>query len=77
MFLHLSVILFTGESLSWGSLVCLCHGDPPFDLRAGGTHPTGIHSCFVNISSKEVNYDNYLSWTNFKIQDKKLECFGY
>ena len=38
MFLHLSVILFTGGGL--------CHGDPPVWLRAGGTHSTGMHSCF-------------------------------
>ena len=44
MFLHLSVILFTG-----GSQGGLCQGDPPdrnpHTVRAHGTHPTGMHSC--------------------------------
>ena len=52
MYLHMSVILFTGgESLSRGRGVSrgisiqwgLCHGG-----RAGGTHPAGMHSCFGN-----------------------------
>ena len=50
MFLHLSVILFTGRRVSvqtgglcsGGSLSGgLCQGDPPY-----GTHSTGMHSCF-------------------------------
>ena len=37
-------------SLTGGSLRGLCHGDPPkYGGRAGGTHPTGIHSCFTLI----------------------------
>ena len=68
MFLHLSVILFTGGSLSrgvsvWGSLSRgslsegvsvqgLCLGGsmsretPLYGGRAGGMHPTGMHSRF-------------------------------
>ena len=58
MFLHLSVILFTGGSLSSRLSLSrgvsvqggLCPGGslsgrPPVQLRAGGTHPTGMHSC--------------------------------
>ena len=44
MFLHLSVILFTGGSLSGGSL----SREIPFTavrLREGGTHPIGMYSC--------------------------------
>ena len=48
MFLHLSVILFTGGVSVQGSL---CQGDPPpahaVQLRAGGTHPTGMLSCIL------------------------------
>ena len=32
-----------GISVQWGAL---CRGDPFVRLRAGGTHPTGMHSCF-------------------------------
>ena len=39
MFLHLSVILFTGGSLSRGVSV----RETPI---AVATHPTGMHSCF-------------------------------
>ena len=42
MFLHLSVIVFEGGSLSIGVSV---QGDPPYSGRAGGIHPTGMHSC--------------------------------
>ena len=59
MFLHLCVILFTGGSASReGGLhpgeVCIQGGlvRPPspsdttgYGQRAGGTHPTGMHSC--------------------------------
>ena len=40
--------LHPGGSLSRGSLLeGLCQGDPPsVRLRAGGTHPTGMHSCY-------------------------------
>ena len=45
-----------GGSLSGGSLsgggLCpgrgLCHGDPPLRQCAGGTHPTGMHSCLIH-----------------------------
>ena len=48
MLLRPSVILFGG----WGGALCpggLCQGDPPVAIRlhAGGTHPTGMHSCFL------------------------------
>ena len=52
MFLHLCVILFTkeGVSLDRGSVqgrgVC-CQGDfLTRTVKRGGTHPTGMHSCF-------------------------------
>ena len=33
----------------------LCHGDPPScGGRAGGTHPTGMHSCFENVFSANL-----------------------
>ena len=56
MFLHLSVILFTGGvSLSMKGGVSvqggLCQADHPIWLRAGGTHLTGMHSCYVRIFS--------------------------
>ena len=65
MFLHLCVILFTGEggSVCGGDLhpgdVCIrggLHpggmGRPPLNTtgygqRAGGSHPTGMHSCCI------------------------------
>ena len=94
MFLHLSVILFTGGSLSrWslsgGSLfrVVSVRGvsvrgglgqeDPiptAVRLRAGGTHPTGMHSCL----SKSLAWKEYLylPFCNFtypqKIKSKNL-----
>ena len=62
MFLHPCVILFTGGV---GFPVCITGhmtrgsasrgvGPPPRDTtgygqRAGGTHPTGMHSCYSNI----------------------------
>ena len=72
MFLHVSVILFTGGGLSFclgglcpgGSLSGgvsvqgdLCLGGslswrPPIRSRAGGTHPSGMHSCLLrNLSN--------------------------
>ena len=36
MFIHRSVILFTGG----------CTPPPEMATEAGGTHPTGMHSCF-------------------------------
>ena len=59
MFLHLSVILSTGEGVcnqgpspSRRGSVCKGVGQPPvppsdtmeYSQRAGGTHPTGMHS---------------------------------
>ena len=46
MFLHLSVILFTG----WGCAIHLGRHPPAqcmlgYCQQAGGTHPTGMHSC--------------------------------
>ena len=35
-------MFLSGGSLSRGDL---CQGDPPVRLRAGGTHPIGMHSC--------------------------------
>ena len=62
MFLQVSVILFTGgEVPAWGG--CLSRGvpgpgglpgpggclveTPPTATSVGGTHPTGMHSCFT------------------------------
>ena len=42
MFLHLSVILFTGGSLCPGGISVR---ETPIGYRAGSTHPTGMHSC--------------------------------
>ena len=49
MFLHLYVILFT----RLGGVVCIHGSLHPGDTtgygqRAGGTHPTGMHSCLVD-----------------------------
>ena len=44
MFLHLSVILFTGGGMR-GRGRGLRAGDTA--TEAGGTHPTGMHSCFL------------------------------
>ena len=68
MFLHLCVVLFTGRGLHSGGVciqgvcipggVCIGEGaDPPSDTtgygkRVGGTHPTGIHSCFIILITK-------------------------
>ena len=51
------VCLSTGGSRSlsgggyplWGDFCPggLCHGDPPYGNERGGTHPTGMHSCFI------------------------------
>ena len=51
VFLHLSVILFKEGSLSGR----VYQGDPPpVRLRAGGTHPTGMHSCSSCFPAKET-----------------------
>ena len=54
MFLHLSVILFTGEgvyfSMQWAGGVYTSVGRPPIPetvTEVGGTHPTGMHSCIL------------------------------
>ena len=52
MFLHLSVILFTGRGLCPGGLCpggslsrgSLLQRPPRYGGRVGGTHPTGMHS---------------------------------
>ena len=56
MFLQVSVILFTGGSGLGGicSQGAACSRgvpgeDPPTATAAGGTHPTGMHSCFVPV----------------------------
>ena len=62
MFLHLSVILFTAGESAWGFSVQgisvqgvsvqggSLSGNPPATvwLRAGGTHLTGMHSCYIS-----------------------------
>ena len=57
MFLHLCVILFTGEGLSLIETPFRQRPPPDTDhprtqtllrLRADGTHPTRIHSCFCH-----------------------------
>ena len=52
-------VYFQGGSLSWGSLSRggLCHRDPPYVGRAGGMHPTGMHSCFKSVSLGTHSYD--------------------
>ena len=62
MFLHLSVILFTGgvsaSGSGWvsasGSGGLCTPGQTPthpieMTIKAGGTHPTGMHSCLLNV----------------------------
>ena len=44
MFLHLSVIRFTGGCLSGGGSLSR---RLPVWLRAGGKHPIGMHSCCI------------------------------
>ena len=70
MFLHLSVILFMGGSLSRGGGLCRgvsvqgvsvqggLSGRPPIWLHAGGTHPTGMHSC---CEKTHITLSNYVS----------------
>ena len=43
-----------GVSVQWG--LCprgrgLCHEDPPYGVRAGSMHPTGMHSCLMDNSA--------------------------
>ena len=70
MFLHLCVILFTGESASGGSAsrrgVFLQGGvgRPTLSIteygqQAGGTHPTGMHSCNLN-TLEQLSKKNYV-----------------
>ena len=40
--------LLLGGTWSWG----VPGGDPPTATAAGGTHPTGMHSCFTKFSEK-------------------------
>ena len=68
MFLHLSVILFTGAGV--------CHtpraDTPPaecmlgYDQQAGGTHPSGMQSCFSLMFSLWqpfiINFTSCSSW---------------
>ena len=56
--------LFLGGSLSGGlCLGGLCHRTPPYCGRAGGTNPTGMHSClqlvlkmFIALDNEEIVY---------------------
>ena len=54
MFLQVSVILFTGEGVPCpegsGPGGCLVE-TPRTATAAGGTHPTGMHSCFIYFQS--------------------------
>ena len=63
MFLHLCVILFTGEGVydvtscvvAWSHVLCRGYGTPLVltlvaATKAGGMHPTGIHSCYINVT---------------------------
>ena len=55
MFLQVSVMLFTGGVLGPGRVP---GGDPPRTATAAsGTHPTGMHSCYVIVltSTERVN----------------------
>ena len=75
MFLHMSVILFTG-----GVCLSACWDTPPgpdplgsaqappiavhagtYGQQAGGTHPTGMHSCLAKCLPKL--YENERIWT--------------
>ena len=84
MFLHPFVILFTGGvfcpggSLSKGGVVSvrggLCPREglcplPRVRLRAGGTHPTGMHSCFQIKPSKHRVFSNEPS-LRYKFYDR-------
>ena len=62
VFLHVSVILFTGRgvclSACWDTILPPGPGTPPgadppeavhagrYGQQAGGTHPTGMHTCY-------------------------------
>ena len=78
----------SGGSLSKGGLG-LSGGtppdrDPPVRSRAGGTHPTGIHSCFLRLCPKSrhmeklktircVDVFNYLTRTSYFIERKSIK----
>ena len=53
MFLHMSVILFTGRGGVCRSRGCILYTPwtppPPVEMaiEAGSTHPTGMHSCLI------------------------------
>ena len=58
--------------------------DPPVRSRAGGTHPTGIHSCFLRLCPKSrhmeklktircVDVFNYLTRTSYFIERKSIK----
>ena len=73
-FLHVSVILSTGESASVHAAIPLGADTPPvaepppprssasgrYDQQAGGTHPTGMHSCLINIQFLQTHGEIYL-----------------
>ena len=73
MFLHVSVILFTGgvvsqhalqvvsqhalQQVSGGGIPACTETDPLTATAAGGTHPTGMLSCYVLI----IHYENIIN----------------
>ena len=70
MFLHLSVILFRGGVYHTPPLGRQPPGEATlpaqcmlgYGQQAGGTHPTGMHSCYVNSFRHSNNvYDNFVS----------------
>ena len=73
MFIHLSVILFTGRvSVQEGGSLS---GRPPpatIRLRAGGTHPTGMHSFFLILRRQLQKL-----WTVYKISENSVHKNSY
>ena len=66
MFLHLSAILFTGRGVSQHAMgrgvfaqegVCGRHHPTEAATEVGGTHPTGMYSCFVFVLSAKISYE--------------------
>ena len=65
MFLHLSVILFTGGggSMSGGlyQRIVLCQGVPPYGYARDGMHRTGMYSCYMDENGYQViQWKDYL-----------------
>ena len=64
-----------GVSVQGVSVQWVCQADPPVRLRAGGTHPTGMHSCFHAVFG-ESWLNNRLATPPLQLMSSDVLCLG-